>query len=102
MEQYVRLAGIIDLNTQQVDRKCLHLINPRQAWQFHVLPLGRWQDNLQMATSSQDLVRAVNFSANKLHEPVHFVLAKREQLRDFLMKYYPVPSHIAQYAETMV
>ena len=27
--------------------------------------------------------------------------AEREQLREFLMKHYPVPEHIAQYAETL-
>ena len=36
--------------------------------------------------------------SRKLDEPVHVVLAEREQLRKFLMKHYPVPEYIAQYA----
>ena len=28
-------------------------------------------------------------------------IAERKQLREFLMKHYPVPEHIAQSAETM-
>jgi len=29
------------------------------------------------------------------------LLAERSQLREFLMKHYPVPDHIAQYAAKM-
>jgi hypothetical protein len=101
VEQYVRVAGVVDLNQQRVDEQCLRQINRRQAWQFHVLPLHREEENLNVATSAQDLVRAVNFSCKKLDEPVYFMIAERAQLREFLMKHYPVPQYIAQYAETM-
>ena len=70
----------------------------RQAWQFHLLPLNRDERGLQMATCSEDLVRSVNFSARKLDEPVPFLIAERQQLREFLMRHYPVPDYIAQYA----
>ena len=46
-------------------------------------------------------LRAVNFSAKKLDEPIYFQIAERTQLRDFLMRHYPVPEHIAQFAETL-
>jgi hypothetical protein len=32
---------------------------------------------------------------------VFFLVADRGQLRDFLMRHYPVPEHIAQFAEKM-
>ena len=35
---------------------------------------------------------------SRLCEPVHFLLATRRQLRQFLMTHYPVPEYIAQYA----
>lgn len=101
VEQYVRLAGVVDLDEQHVDTECLRLLNRRQAWQFHLLPLNREEIDLHMATSSQDLVRAVNFSGKKLDEPVHFLIAERAQLREFLMKHYPVPDYIANFASTM-
>ena len=101
VQQYVRMVGTVDLNEQKFDEQCLRLLNRRQAWQFHVLPMTRSEDQLNVATDAASLVRAVNFSAKKLDEPVFFQIAERAQLREFLMKHYPVPEHIAQYAETL-
>jgi len=101
VEQYLRMAVTVDLEEQEIDTDCLRLLNRRQAWQFHVLPTGREDDAINIATSAQDLVRAVNFSSKKLDEPVFFQIAERTQLREFLMRHYPVPEHIAQYAENL-
>ena len=101
VEQYVRIAGVVDLDEQKVDEDCLRSLNRRQAWQFHMLPTTRDEHNLNIATSPENLVRAVNFSTRKLDEPVSMLLAERSQLREFLMKHYPVPDHIAQYAAKM-
>jgi hypothetical protein len=101
VQQYIRIAGTVDLEEQRFDEACLRLLNRRQAWQFHMLPMYRTQDNLSVATDADSLVRAVNFSAKKLDEPIFFQIAERAQLREFLMKHYPVPEHIAQYAETL-
>jgi hypothetical protein len=101
VEQYVRTVGVVDLNEQHVETEALRMLNRRQAWQFHTLPLHRKNSDLHMATSADNLVRAVNFSGKKLDEPVYFLIAEREQLRDFLMKHYPVPNYIAQYAASM-
>ena len=102
VEQYVRTAGTTDLSELEFDRRCLRLLNRRQAWQFHVLPVSRDEGmHLNVATDAENLVRAVNFSSRKLDEPVYFVLAEKKQLREFLMKHYPVPQFIAQYSENM-
>ena len=98
VEQYLRVTGTVDLQDQEIDTDCLRLLNRRQAWQFHLLPLARDGESLRMATSRTELVRSVNFASRKIDEPVHFVLAERHQLREFLMKHYPVPEHIALYA----
>jgi hypothetical protein len=98
VEQYVRTVGITDLESCEIDRNCLPLISRRQAWQFHILPLGRENDQLQFATGSSNLVRAVNFSVRALNEPFYFQIAESEQLQHFLMRHYPVPSFIAEYA----
>jgi len=100
VQQYVRVAGTIDLDEQKIDEQCLRVINRRQAWQFHLLPMNR-SENLNAATSADDLVRAVNFSAHKLDEPVYFQIAERQQLKDFLMKHYPVPEFLAHYSDKL-
>ena len=43
----------------------------------------------------------MNFSSRSIDEPVYFLIAERKQLRDFLMRHYPVPNFIAQYAESL-
>jgi hypothetical protein len=101
VEQYIRTAGVIDLEDQEVETECLRLLNRRQAWQFHLLPLNRKTETLSIATSPENLVRSVNFVTRALEEPVHFLLAEHQQLREFLMKHYPVPQFIAQYADTL-
>lgn len=100
VEQYLRVAGTVDLNDVEIDTDCLRMLNRRQAWQFHLLPLGR-RDELEMATSAEHLVRTVNFASRSIDEPVHFLIAERAQLREFLMKHYPVPEFLAQYASEM-
>ena len=101
VEQYIRVAGVIDLEQVEADAECLRLLNRRQAWQFHALPINRDASLLNIATSAEDLVRAVNFSTSSLGEPANFLIAERTQLREFLMKHYPVPGFIAYYAAQM-
>jgi hypothetical protein len=101
VEQYIRIAGVVDLEQVEADAQCLRLLNRRQAWQFHALPINREGTLLNIATSAEDLVRAVNFSTSSLAEPANFLIAERTQLREFLMKHYPVPGFIAYYAAQM-
>ena len=54
-----------------------------------------------MATTSENLVRAVNFSGRRIDDMVFLHVAEHEQLREFLMKHYPVPEYIAKYADGM-
>lgn len=101
VEQYVRTVGVVDLNDIEIESECLRLLSRRQAWQFHMLPANRETAGLNVATSAENLVRSANFSARKIDEPVSFLIAEREQLREFLMKHYPVPQFIAQYSNTL-
>ena len=101
VEQYLRVTGTIDLREVEMDTECLRALNRRQAWQFHLLPLRRDGDAVQMATTPENLVRSVNFASRKLDEPVHFLIASRQQLREFLMKHYPVPEFLAKYADEL-
>ncbi len=101
VQQYVRSSGIIDLSEQQIDIECLRTINRRQAWQFHMLPIGRDLRCVSIATDARNLIRAVNFSSHRLDEPICFLIAQRQQLREFLMKHYPVPQYMAEFAENL-
>ena len=103
VEQYIRTVGTVDLNDVKIETDCLRLLNRRQAWQFHILPTGRDPEHgeLNLTTTPQNLVRAVNFATRSLDEPVYFMLAERAQLREFLMKHYPVPEFLAQFAEKL-
>lgn len=98
VEQYIRTAGLIDLEDHEVETECLRMLNRRQAWQFHLLPVNR-DENLNVATDTTSLVRAVNFSTRRIDESVYMLIAERDQLREFLMKHYPVPQCIAEYSE---
>jgi hypothetical protein len=100
VEQYVRFAGEVDLNEIEADKECLRLINRRQAWQFHIAPVEWQDDQLGLATTAEGLVRAVNFASRKFDAPVYFMIARKEQLKQFLMKHYPVPNFIAEFAES--
>lgn len=101
VEQYLRTVGVVDLDDHEIETDCLRVLSRRQAWQFRMLPMTREIESLQMATSADNLVRSVNFSTRAIDEPVNFLIAERKQLREFLMKHYPVPQFIAQYAEKM-
>jgi len=101
VQQYIRISGVIDLESQKIDTDCLRRLNQRQAWQFHVLPMHRQDRELHAATSAEHLVRALNFASRTIDEPIYLLIAQRQQLCDFLMKYYPVPEHIAQYANQL-
>jgi hypothetical protein len=91
----------VDLDQVKIESEALRVLNRRQAWQFHVLPINREAENLNVATSGEDLIRAVNFAVRKIDDPIYFMIAERKQLREFLMKHYPVPQYIARYAASM-
>lgn len=100
--QYLDTVGTTDLDEVSVDVNCLRVLNRRQAWQFHLLPLNREGGELSIATDDQNVVRALNFATNTIDEAVHLLVAEREQLREFLMKHYPVPLEVAHFADRLV
>lgn len=101
VEQYTRHVGLVNLDEQDVDAQCLRLLSRRQVWQFHTLAMNRDDSSLNMATSPENLVRAVNFASRTLDEPISFMLADREQLQGFLMKHFPVPRQLAEFSRKL-
>lgn len=103
VKQYADFAGVTDLRKVKIEAAALRLLNRRQAWQFKMLPLHTDEDgDVRIATDAQHLVRAVNFASRVIDDPVLFVLAENVQLREFLMKHYPVPKHLAEFSEKML
>ncbi|MGN6504696.1 MAG: hypothetical protein ACTHM6_03945 [Tepidisphaeraceae bacterium] len=101
VEQYASMVGLIDIDRLPVEADCLDLVNRRQAWQFHLVPLNRQDDQLNVVTTADALVRSVNFATRRFNEPTYFMLVDHEHMNDLLMKHYPVPKFIAQYAESL-
>ena len=101
VEQYRRQAGTTDLADARVDAECLRRINRRQAWQFELLPLQREGGQMRVATHAGNLARGLNFAGRTFGDPVLMLLAERRQLREFLMRHYPVPKHMRDHSQTL-
>ena len=101
VEQYRQETEVTDLGEVDIDADCLRRINRRQAWQFHVLPIGDRGGQMQVATHAENLTRGLNFAGRQFGDPVLMLLAEREQLREFLMRHYPVPSHVSDFADQL-
>jgi hypothetical protein len=102
VRQYAEFAGVTDLRGVKVEAAALRLLNRRQAWQFKMLPLRKDEDgDLHIATDEEHLVRGVNFASRAIDDSVMFVLAESVQLREFLMRHYPVPRHLAEFSEKL-
>ena len=92
VSQYHRFTGTVDLNEVSFDDEALRLIHRRQAWQFEILPVRVDEaGELLIAASRSRLARAVTFAASRLNRAVFFRIADRDQLRQFLRQYYPMP-----------
>ena len=89
VEQYLQYGTEIDLRTQSIDPDVLGVVTRRQAWQFHLLPMRREEEQLILATTADRLPRAVTFAWRRLGEPVHIVVVPQPQLEDYLQTHYP-------------
>lgn len=91
IEQYLSYETAIDIDSQHIDIEVLKIINRRQAWQFRIIPMRQNETEVVAVTSKEFLRRAVNFAWRQMKDPVYFLVARRPQLEDFLMRHYPWP-----------
>ena len=98
VQQYVSRTGAINLDEMEMDPGVRSVISTRQAWQFHLMPIKRDEDSIHVATTAPNLIRCVNFATRRFNEPAHFIIASDRQLRQYLMRHYPVPQYVADYA----
>lgn len=97
--QYAQLAGKADPSRLQIDRLCLKLMNRRQAWQFHLLPVAYEDGELVLLTDEKHLAKALRFAAATFKDATYFRMVSSDVLHDLLMTCYPVPEFLAEYAE---
>jgi len=56
VEQYTRTVGIVNLDDQKIDEQCLAAVEPPAGVAVHTLPVCREMENLNLATSPENLV----------------------------------------------
>lgn len=90
VEQYARITRHVDVRTEETDPEALKLIDRRQAWQFRVLPLRFDGRELMVATTPDNLCRALRFVSRCLSAPCYLVLTEAQALGDALTRYFPL------------
>ena len=90
VEQYTRITRHVNVRAEQVDPEAMRLIDRRQAWQFRVLPLRFDGRELMVATTADNLCRALRFVSRCLTTPCYLVLTEAQSLGDALAHYFPL------------
>lgn len=89
--QYEQIAGVFSFKGQAVDPEATSIVTPRQAWQFKLLPVRYEHGELMIATTRENLPRALRFAAMQLGEVCFFVTTPPEELTRELQRAFPMP-----------
>jgi hypothetical protein len=89
-EQYSQLTRTTDPELEHFEPRALEFVTRRQAWQFQVLPIRFDGRELMIATTKENLRRALRFATNVIGVPAYLVLAESEKLRAALCRHYPI------------
>ncbi len=90
-EQYAEISGRFDLESSPPREDALACVSRRQAWQFTVLPVRLEGGELVMATTRDNLPRALRFATRVLETPCYLVLVEPRALGEALNRHYPMP-----------
>jgi hypothetical protein len=96
VDQYATLTRHIDVHREDFDAKALAHVERRQAWQFRVLPVRFDGPELMVATTSDNLCRALRFVTRCLSTPCYLVLTEARALGEALERYFPMGGMNAQ------
>ncbi len=88
--QYSHMAEQVDLTCESPESSVLDRIERRQAWQFRVVPIRVEDNGLVLATSRQNLPRALRFSNRCLVCEASLVIAGESDLMAALQRFYPM------------
>jgi len=89
-EQYAALTRTLDVRHETPDPNALAMVDRRQAWQFRVLPLRFDGEELMVATTRDQLARALRFASRCLATPCYLVLTETRALGESLMRHFPM------------
>lgn len=89
-EQYASITGEFDLDSNTPEPEVLWTVSRRQAWQFLVLPVRFEGPELVLATTRENLPRALRFATRVLSRPCYFVLTPSSRLGEALSRCYPM------------
>jgi hypothetical protein len=98
VKQFVGRNPPRDVTRESVDLRWLRMLERRQAWQFRMMPMRREEGFLLVAVCARGLLKAVNFASRAFPLTPCFVVAQEGSLRDLLMRHYPVPQELADFA----
>lgn len=91
IEQYAGLTRHIDPDKEEIDPRALKSVDRRQAWQFRVFPVRFDGRELMLATTRENLCRALRFATRCIPLPCYLVLSDAVALGAALERYYPLP-----------
>ncbi len=89
--QFRELTGVCDIRGIEVPDEAVGAISRRQAWQFRVLPISKNNGELLIATTVENLARALRFVTRTIDTPCSFVITEPLWLGEALQEHYPMP-----------
>ncbi len=89
--QYAGRTRTVDPFEEIPRAEAVAKVDPRQAWQFRVLPMSLEGDTLVMATTQRHLCRALRFATSVLDRPAYFVMTTDARLAAALERFFPMP-----------
>lgn len=89
-EQYAALTRVLDVRHETPEPHALAMVDRRQAWQFRVLPLRFDGEELMVATTREQLSRALRFVSRCLASPCYLVLTESRALGEALVRHFPM------------
>ena len=90
--QYTQNAPTIDPSVYKPRKDAMLMMSARQAWQFRCIPMNLEGNTLVLATTKNQIHRALKFTTRVLCCPAYFVLMSDTKLAEGLNEYYPLSS----------
>lgn len=88
--QYATITRHIDVAGEEIDPRALAHVDRRQAWQFRVMPVRFDGPELMLATTGENLCRALRFATRCLTTPCYLVLTEVQSLGAALERHFPM------------
>lgn len=99
--QYAGYAERIDLEQERPTADALRVIEPRQAWQFGVMPVRIEQDELILATTEEQLALALRFAGWRLPFQCRYAICEEGALSRAIERHYPMAGMTTQTMRTL-